>query len=96
MQAAATVKLKKGEGRYLKAGGAWIFDNEIDACQGKYENGDPVTVVDFDDYPLGVGYINDNSKIRIRILSRKAGTVIDEAFFFQRLQALRSAGLRVL
>ena len=26
----ATVKLKKGEGRYLKSGGAWIFDNEID------------------------------------------------------------------
>ena len=24
------VTLKKGEGRTIKAGGAWIFDNEID------------------------------------------------------------------
>ena len=83
----ATIKLKKGEGRYLKAGGAWIFDNEIDACTGSYENGALVDVVDFDDYPLGVGYINDNSRIRIRILSRKPGTVIDDAFFYQRLKA---------
>ena len=34
----AIVKLKKGEGRYLKSGGAWIFDNEIDTVDGTYEN----------------------------------------------------------
>ncbi len=83
----AIIKLKKGEGRYLKAGGAWIYDNEIDVCSGSYENGDIVDVVDFDDYPLGVGYINDNSRIRIRMLSRKPDTVIDDAFFYQRLKA---------
>lgn len=27
----AIVTLKKGEGRLLKSGGAWIFDNEIDS-----------------------------------------------------------------
>ena len=27
----AVVTLKKGEGRTLKAGGAWVFDNEINA-----------------------------------------------------------------
>ena len=26
----AVVTLKKGEGRTLKAGGMWIYDNEID------------------------------------------------------------------
>ena len=26
----AVVTLKKGEGRLLKSGGMWIFDNEID------------------------------------------------------------------
>ena len=36
----ASVKLKKGEGRSLKAGGAWIYDNEIAEIQGDYENGD--------------------------------------------------------
>ena len=29
----AIVTLKKGEGRTIKAGGAWIFDNEIDTIQ---------------------------------------------------------------
>ena len=30
----AIVTLKKGEGRLLKSGGAWIFDNEIDSIMG--------------------------------------------------------------
>lgn len=81
------VILKKGEGRYLKAGGAWIFDNEIAQITGQYNNGDIVNVVDFDDYPMGIGYINDNSKIRIRMFSRKPDTVIDEKFFYDRLKA---------
>ena len=82
----ATVKLKKGEGRYLKSGGAWIFDNEIDAISGTYENGDIVNVIDFDDYPMGIGYINDNSKIRVRMFSRDPKAVIDEAFFEKRVK----------
>ena len=57
----ATIKLKKGEGRTIKAGGAWIFDNEIAEVIGEYTNGDLVTVVDFDDYCMGTGFINDNS-----------------------------------
>lgn len=81
-----TVKLKKGEGRYLKSGGAWIFDNEIDAISGTYENGDIVSVIDFDDYPMGIGYINDNSKIRVRMFSRDPKAVIDEAFFEKRVK----------
>ncbi len=83
----AIVKLKKGEGRYLKAGGAWVFDNEIDECIGDYENGDIITLIDFDGYPMGVGYINDNSKIRVRMLSRKPDTVIDSKLFYDRVKA---------
>ena len=82
----AKVKLKKGEGRYLKSGGAWIFDNEIDTVSGTYDNGDIVSVIDFDDYPMGIGYINDNSKIRVRMLSRNPDTVVDEAFFEERVK----------
>ena len=82
----AVLTLKKGEGRTIKAGGAWIYDNEIDACIGTYENGDIVNVIDFDDYPMGCGYINDNSKIRIRMFSRRSDTVIDEVFFHKRLK----------
>ena len=57
------VKIKKGEGRQFKAGGLWIYDNEIDVIEEGAENGQFVKVVDFDDYPLGVGFINTNSKI---------------------------------
>ena len=43
----AVATLKKGEGRTLKAGGAWIFDNEIESVMGSAENGDIVLVHDF-------------------------------------------------
>ena len=80
------VTLKKGEGRSLKQGGLWIFDNEIDTITGTFKNGDIVKVHDFDGYPLGVGYINQNSKIRIRIFSRDINIAINEDFFRIRLQ----------
>ena len=78
------VTLKKGEGRTIKAGGAWIYDNEIDTITGTFTNGDIVLVHDFDGYPMGAGFINQNSKIRVRMLSRKADQVIDEAFLYMR------------
>lgn len=80
------VTLKKGEGRTLKAGGAWIYDNEIDKITGRFTNGDVVTVEDFDGYPMGKGFINQNSKIRIRMLTRKKDVEIDEAFLKMRVR----------
>ena len=74
------VTLKKGEGRTIKSGGAWIFDNEIDTIMGSFKNGAVVEVKDFDGYPMGQGFINQNSKIRVRMLTRNPETVIDEAF----------------
>lgn len=38
------VRIKKGEGRLLKSGGMWIFDNEIDRIEGDFINGDIVCV----------------------------------------------------
>lgn len=80
------VTLKKGEGRIIKSGGMWIFDNEIDTIKGTFKNGGIVAVQDFDGYPMGVGFINQNSKIRVRMLSRKADTVIDEKFLYERVK----------
>ena len=80
------VTLKKGEGRMLKSGGLWIFDNEIASILGNFENGDIVLVHDFDGYPLGRGFINRNSKIRIRMLTRNKDQEIDEAFLRQRVK----------
>ena len=34
------VTLKKGAGRTLKAGGMWVYDNEIESIAGDFENGD--------------------------------------------------------
>ncbi len=82
----AVVILKKGEGRTIKAGGAWIYDNEIDKIDGKFDNGDVVEIHDFDGYFMGRGFINTNSKITVRLLSRKKDAVIDEAFMEQRVR----------
>lgn len=82
----AIVKIKKGEARALKAGGMWIYDNEIDTITGEFTNGDIVTVEDFDGYILGRGFINTNSKITIRMMTRKKDTVIDEAFIEMRVR----------
>lgn len=79
------VTLKKGEGRTVKAGGLWIYDNEIDTIAGSFKNGTIVTVRDFDGYPMGKGFINQNSKIRIRLLTRQAQTQIDDAFLLMRV-----------
>ncbi len=82
----AIVTLKKGEGRTIKAGGLWIFDNEIDTIVGTFHNGDIVIVHDFDGYPMGKGFINQNSKIRIRMMTRRDDTEIDSAFIRMRVK----------
>lgn len=82
-----TVTLKKGEGRTIKAGGLWIYDNEISTITGNFENGDLVSVQDFDGYFMGYGFINTHSKIRIRLMSRQKEHMIDEAFLTKRIQA---------
>jgi 23S rRNA (cytosine1962-C5)-methyltransferase len=80
------VTLKKGEGRTLKAGGMWVYDNEIESIAGSFENGDVVVIHDFDGYYMGCGYINTQSKITVRLLSRKKDVVIDEAFMEKRVR----------
>ncbi len=82
----AAVTLKKGEGRAFKAGGPWIYDNEIASILGSFQDGDLVTVHDFDGYCLGRGFINSHSKIRIRMMTRKKDQEIDEAFLRMRLK----------
>lgn len=82
----AIVTLKKGEGRTIKAGGAWIFDNEIDTVMGSFENGDIVIVHDFDGYMMGRGFINTNSKIRVRMMTRDKEQLIDDDFIAMRVK----------
>ena len=73
------IKLKNGEGRTIKAGGLWIYDNEIDVIPGTVSDGDIVDVLDFDGFFLGTGFINRRSKITVRLLARRTRDVdIDE------------------
>ncbi len=85
-ESSAEVVLKKGEGRLLKSGGAWVFDNEIAEVKGSFLNGDVIRVSDFDGFPMGKGVINTNSKIRVRMLTRDSGKEIDRFFIRERVQ----------
>ena len=84
-QIRALVTLKKGEGRSLKAGGAWIYDNEIASVTGDFEPGDLVRVEDFDGYPMGIGFINPKSKITLRMLTRRKDEAISRDFLYKRV-----------
>lgn len=83
---AAAVVLKKGQGRSLKAGGAWIYDNEIERIRGDFSDGDMVLVEDFDGYPMGQGFINTKSAITVRVMTRKRDAVVDEDFIEMRVR----------
>lgn len=82
----AVVTLKKGEGRTVKAGGAWIYDNEIASIMGDFADGDLVLVHDFDGYPMGRGFINRHSRIRIRMMTRNIHQEVDEEFLRMRVK----------
>lgn len=75
----------KGE-KFIKGGHLWVFGDEVTAVSGEYENGDIVDVYSQKERYLGSGYINDNSKIRVRIISRNANDKFDEAFYERRLR----------
>ena len=78
--------LKKGEGRFLKSGGPWIYDNEIAGFEGNFDDGDIIGVKDFDGYSMGKGMVNRKSKITIRMLTRDINKEIDDDFIFTRVK----------
>ncbi len=78
--------MKKGEGRTIKAGGSWVFDNEINRVEGDFQNGDIVEVIDHDGYFMGYGFINTNSKIRVRMMSRKKEHPVNEELIETRIR----------
>ena len=83
----AVARIRKGGARAFKAGGRWIYDNEIDRVEGDVQDGDILDVEVFDGYFLGRGFINRASKICIRMLSRKKDQTITPAFLEMRVRA---------
>ena len=71
--------------RSLRAGHPWVYGEEVTAVAGVYQNGDMVDVVSNKGRYLGTGWVNDHSKIRVRIISRNTNDVFDEAFFRRRV-----------
>lgn len=82
----AVAVLRKKEGRTIKAGGLWVYDNEIAEVRGDFDNGSIVAVEDFDGYFLGYGFLNIHSKIRIRLLSRRREHPVTPALLAQRIR----------
>ena len=82
----ATVTIKKGQGRTLKSGGMWIYDNEIDTIRGSFENGDLVNIEDFDGYFLGYGFINTRSKLTVRLMSKHKNQPVDQELLRSRVR----------
>lgn len=91
-----TVILRKGAGRSLKAGGSWIYDNEIAQITGDAVDGGLVQVQDYDGYFLGTGFLNRRSKLVVRILSRNKTTQIDDTFIRLRVKDALEYRLKTL
>ena len=83
----AAAVLKKREGRTIKAGGLWVYDNEIAQFRGDFEDGDIISVEDFDGYFMGYGFVNRKSKITVRLLSRRHDNPVTPAFLTQRVRS---------
>ena len=91
----AEVILNKHADRRLRAGHSWIYSNEIDSRQTSLKSflpGQPVQVVSASGKWLGVGYINPNSLICIRLLTRQQGVEPGVSLIVHRLKI--ALGLR--
>lgn len=75
----------KGE-RAARGGHPWVFGEEVTKIEGEYVNGDLVDVVTSKGKYLGTGFVNDHSKIRVRIISTNTNDKFDEAFWERRLR----------
>ena len=75
----------KGE-RAARGGHPWVYGDEVTNVEGEYQNGDLVDVVTSKGKYLGTGFVNDNSKIRVRIISTNTNDKFDEAFWERRLR----------
>lgn len=71
--------------KFIKGGHIWVYFDEIKNIDSAYENGDIVDVMTEKGKYLGSGYINDNSKIRVRIISKNPNDLFDEAFYRRRI-----------
>lgn len=86
----ATLRLKKHEDRRLKQGHLWIYSNEVDnqvTPLKAMEPGQVVTVEADNGKAIGIAYVNPNTLICARLISRSAKISFNQAFLKKRIQA---------
>ena len=75
----------KAEASILR-GHPWIYDAEILTVEGTPENGNLVDILSKKGRYLGTGFLSEQSKIRVRLISRNANDRFDEAFWERKLR----------
>ena len=70
----------------ITRGHPWVYDAEILSTDGETENGGLVDVLSKKGRYLGTGFLSEQSKIRIRLISRNANDRFDEAFWERKLR----------
>lgn len=80
--------LNKNIGNRVENGHPWIFENEINrgkALDAAAKPGEIVNVFSHDKKFIGKGYVNPQSQIMVRLLTRDKEEVIDDAFFYRKI-----------
>lgn len=80
------VFLKKQIQNRVLLGHPWIFGNEVAKIDGEVTPGDIVDVFTHTGIFVGRGYINPQSQILVRLLTRDKNEQINEGFFLKKLQ----------
>jgi 23S rRNA (cytosine1962-C5)-methyltransferase len=81
----AKVYLNKKISQRVLNGHPWIFGNEVNRIDEAIEPGDIVEVYAHDEKFVGKGYINPQSQIMVRLLTRNKNESIDDRFFYNRI-----------
>ncbi len=76
---------EKGE-KFIRTGHVWCFAEEITKVEGEYRNGDIVDVLSHKGKYIGSGFVNDHSKIRVRIISTNTNDRFDGQFWTRRVR----------
>jgi 23S rRNA (cytosine1962-C5)-methyltransferase len=80
------VRLRRKIGHRVLNGHPWIFGNEVQEVLGDVTAGDIVVVETNDGKFVGQGYINPQSQILVRLLTRKKSDVVNADFFLNRIR----------
>ena len=85
----STLRLKKNADRRLKAGHLWIFSNEIDTAAtplASFEPGQQAVVESSTGKAMGIAYINPNTLICGRLISRNTKHPLSRSLLVHRIK----------